>query len=1252
VFYINQIGDKMQKYESVILTIILFLLFTLSFVNAQEVGGPYTTDENTVLLMHFDDNLTNNSTLSNDGIPHGSAMSYSSFTVSNLGQSLRIDNSNTSSKNYVSVPHNDNLSLSESWTIEAWVYFTSLASNSLNSTILSKSSNTNNYFLWYHNSWGNAKGQFTNSNNNTMYVAIGNNTITTGKWYHIAYIRDHSEHLHKLVIRDENKEIIGENSYEYGESNSNIITNTNDLLIGSLSLIDGFYFDGYIDELRISNIVRTYTPPPPPPFPEELDQARMNRKINALNLHQMKYNNSPYSLTIDVLSSVEYETQKPSDAFPFDCGYVTQDGWVYVTEPTTSEQLEVFTDIDQAAIYYMCQSFLQYYYQATEMPIWFKTGFAAYESDMRFDDSDIKTAYNNYAGTLTSFDALNNPTTFAVNNGLAISYMFGEFMGVYTPWKYYMINEVNASTIIPASWWDNVENIDKLFAIWSRYFDVRILGTNEQNRIKLGKETEHFKFYYREAEDFWAAYFPDILEDAITEYIGLYDFDVYEKFSYITMPECDFAEINDADCINRYTGGTAWSSGLSSTSPDNSNDFDRFRKLIRHELGHLAQQHFPAKDMTAWINEGSAQFISHGPLSQEEIDDLQSPTEDDINQAISYFGHLPTFEDTKVYPGASNVDYYSLGEIMINFVFESGGYVSVKEIIMDHETAITNLGYSSTEGFMDAYYNYVNIKFLKLIPQNGTLSSNKIIESTNLGYSCQYRVYTPASYYSESDLPTIYVTDGQNYLSNSMGKMVTTLDYLIANEIIKPVIAIFLDPRDPNNLSNDRRGSEYRNNINFVNYVTQELIPVIDTDYKTNAYANARGIMGASYGGYNAAYFCAKASDYFNIFGMNSSYLHPNGEYSIDSDLLETNLTGMKLYLSYGTLDSDGERYFNRLKSVFDQKGKEFEFDIVNDGHTWTNWSSVVDEALHYFFPNSVSPPFVNDIPNQTIFEGNIFTSIHLDEFVTDSNNDDSQIAWSFSGNNELTIEVDSNRVATILTPDENWSGRETISFIATNTNNKSSSKEAIFLVIPVNDYPIISDAPELIEFVSDTSFTIDIWELCSDIETSDDELAYEFSVDSDSIQYAFDGGTGILTLNSEIEFGGEGELSWSVSDSEASAVDTIHIAVERAVIIGVNDEMIIPDEYVLHQNYPNPFNPSTMVKYGLPEQSNIRIEVFNMLGQSVGVLINGNKQAGYYETTWNASNLPSGLYLISLRAEELNSKKNFTQVKKALLLK
>ena len=92
--------------------------------------------------------------------------------------------------------------------------------------------------------------------------------------------------------------------------------------------------------------------------------------------------------------------------------------------------------------------------------------------------------------------------------------------------------------------------------------------------------------------------------------------------------------------------------------------------------------------------------------------------------------------------------------------------------------------------------------------------------------------------------------------------------------------------------------------------------------------------------------------------------------------------------------------------------------------------------------------------------------------------------------------------------------------------------------------------------------------------------------------------------------------------------------------------------EFNLEQNYPNPFNPATLIKYSIPEISFTKIEIFNILGQSINVLVNKNISAGNHEVTWNAANLPSGLYLISIKATGINSKQNFTQVKKAMLVK
>ncbi len=95
-----------------------------------------------------------------------------------------------------------------------------------------------------------------------------------------------------------------------------------------------------------------------------------------------------------------------------------------------------------------------------------------------------------------------------------------------------------------------------------------------------------------------------------------------------------------------------------------------------------------------------------------------------------------------------------------------------------------------------------------------------------------------------------------------------------------------------------------------------------------------------------------------------------------------------------------------------------------------------------------------------------------------------------------------------------------------------------------------------------------------------------------------------------------------------------------------------LPINFKLAQNFPNPFNPTTIIKYRIPEESNVNIEIYNMLGERIAVLINKKIPAGYYETVWNASNLPSGVYLINIEAEGINSNISFRKVRKAVLLK
>jgi hypothetical protein len=91
----------------------------------------------------------------------------------------------------------------------------------------------------------------------------------------------------------------------------------------------------------------------------------------------------------------------------------------------------------------------------------------------------------------------------------------------------------------------------------------------------------------------------------------------------------------------------------------------------------------------------------------------------------------------------------------------------------------------------------------------------------------------------------------------------------------------------------------------------------------------------------------------------------------------------------------------------------------------------------------------------------------------------------------------------------------------------------------------------------------------------------------------------------------------------------------------------LLPTVYSLEQNYPNPFNPSTVIEFSLPEDvSNVKLSIYNALGEKVAELVNSSLTAGKYQYQWNAQNVATGMYIYELRTD------NFVSIKKMVLLK
>lgn len=228
---------------------------------------------------------------------------------------------------------------------------------------------------------------------------------------------------------------------------------------------------------------------------------------------------------------------------------------------------------------------------------------------------------------------------------------------------------------------------------------------------------------------------------------------------------------------------------------------------------------------------------------------------------------------------------------------------------------------------------------------NGTLTQDMRISSEILGYDVQYRVYLPQDYESSDALPVLFLTDGPGYISR--GRVPQVLDKLISSSRIKPVVAVFVDPRDPENPKINRRNEQFLCNRDYLDFYVSEFIPAIENDYAVGRHRDKRSVMGLSFGATNAACFAILGHDWFSGIGMQSPANHP----------LPTLLPAfeaspklpLRMFLSTGNPD-DNTRANRKFRNVLRNKGYDLKYVEVRKGHDWDNWRPLVDDVLLYFY--------------------------------------------------------------------------------------------------------------------------------------------------------------------------------------------------------------------------------------------------------------------------------------------------------------
>jgi len=326
-----------------------------------------------------------------------------------------------------------------------------------------------------------------------------------------------------------------------------------------------------------------------------------------------------------------------------------------------------------------------------------------------------------------------------------------------------------------------------------------------------------------------------------------------------------------------------------------------------------------------------------------------------------------------------------------------------------------------------------------------------------------------------------------------------------------------------------------------------------------------------------------------------------------------------------------------------------------NGGNTWIETTPVSSYRLYGInFANSntgwvsgeyLGVPHVASI-SKTTDGGNTWNtqSFGTDEYLTDIYFVDEMTGWGVGGT------IGGTGTSTILhTTDggESWSSQTSpttnalygLSF--SDINNGWAVGYGGTIINYTNPVPV-----ELTSFNAtiNNSDVILSWQTAT--ETNNKGFEILRSIQTENLKWkkiGFVEGNGTTTNESSYSFTDknlvQGNYSYKLTQIDFDGTKTDSKIVE----VEIN---LQPDEFSVSQNYPNPFNPSTTIQYTIPESGNVKLKVFNSIGEEVATLVNNFKEAGSYKVTFNANELSSGIYYYKIESGY------FTSAKKMNLLK
>lgn len=329
--------------------------------------------------------------------------------------------------------------------------------------------------------------------------------------------------------------------------------------------------------------------------------------------------------------------------------------------------------------------------------------------------------------------------------------------------------------------------------------------------------------------------------------------------------------------------------------------------------------------------------------------------------------------------------------------------------------------------------------------------------------------------------------------------------------------------------------------------------------------------------------------------------------------------------------------------------GVVIEYESINGNFIVKNYPPAVVNPL-------LDAIIAEDTPPQTI--------VNLDT-IFDDPDDDILIFTVISNNSNVhPFIVNDNQLKILLS--ENWSGEAEI--VVTANDGVLTIQDTMQLIVTqVNDPPATFHlvSPQNESIITDTLVT---FQWTDAVDPENDDVMYSLYIYIGTDTTKFENLTdNLITLHVQSYLENQISYFWHVQASDGllnrESQETFSFLTDYLVTVLSTDQL--PHEYQLLQNYPNPFNATTIIRYNLPQRTNITIMIYDLLGRKVRTLVKDSKNAGYLSVFWDGNNddgypVPGGIYFYRFFARSFSkaedslqgSEQDFTQTRKMVLLR